>query len=148
MVADTANIQLLEYRVYQNEVNKMLDTVNDRFLNMKRNPIYIIFTRRNLIKLSKEISDFYAEYKDLVEGINQIIMSFGEWYLARLYSLLSDAFRLTDLAKRLETTFDMLVNIRSFIQSQVSEDTSSFLEWIVILLFVIEIVLIIIPFYK
>ncbi len=75
-------------------------------------------------------------------------MSFGEWYLARLYSLLSDAFRLNDLAKRLETTFDMLVNIRSFIQSQVSEDTSSFLEWIVILLFIIEIILIIIPFYK
>ncbi len=148
MVVDTANIQLLEYRVYQNEVNKMIDTVNNRFLKMNRNPFYIIFTRRSMIKLSKEISDFYAEYKDLIEGINQIIMSFGEWYLARLYSLLSDAFRLTDLAKRLESTFDMLVNIRSFIQSHVSEDTSSFLEWVIILLFVIEIILIIIPFYK
>jgi hypothetical protein len=148
MVADTANIQLLEYRVYQNEVNKMIDAVNNRFLKMKRNLIYTVFTRSSMIKLSKEISDFYAEYKDLVEGINQIIMSFGEWYLARLYSLLSDAFRLTDLAKRLETTFDMLVNIRSFIQSHVSEDTNSFLEWVVILLFVVEIVLIIIPFYK
>ena len=148
MVADTANIQLLEYRVYQNEVNKMIDAVNNRFLNMNRNPFYIIFTRRNMIKLSKEISDFYAEYKDLLDGINHMIIRFGEWYLARLYSLLSDAFRLTDLAKRLETTFDMLVNIRSFIQSHVSEDTSSFLEWVVILLFVIEIILIIIPFYK
>ena len=55
---------------------------------------------------------------------------------------------MNDIEKRLQSTFDMLVNIRSFIQDQVSEDSSSFLEWIVILLFVIEIIIIVLPLLK
>jgi hypothetical protein len=147
-VCDTANIQLLEYRIYQEEVDKMIDYVNDRFLGMRKSPLYALVTRRAMIRLSKEISDFYTEYKDLIGGVNKIVMSFGEWYLSKVYSALSDSFRLTDLEKRLQSTFDMLVNIRNFIQDQVSEDTSSFLEWIVIILFLIEIILLFLPSFK
>ncbi len=148
IISDTANIQLLEYRVYQDEVDKMIDYVNQRFMNIQKKQWYILSTRRNFIKLSKEISDFYSEYKDLIDGVNKVVMSFGEWYLARVYSALSDSFRLQELEKRLQNTFDMLVNIRGFIQDQVSEDSSSFLEWIVIILFVIEIMLILIPLLR
>jgi hypothetical protein len=147
-VSDTANIQLLEYRVYQDEIDRMIGSVNERFSRIQRSPWYILLTRRNMIRLSNNISDFYAEYKDLIDDVNKIVMSFGEWYLARIYAALSDSFRLNDIEKRLQSTFDMLVNIRSFIQDQVSEDSSSFLEWIVILLFVIEIIIIVLPLLK
>ncbi len=147
-VVDAANIQLLEYRVYQEEIDRMIDLVNKRFVGIRDNPLGILFTRSSLLKLSKDISDFYADYKDLIDSINNIIMSFGEWYLAKVYSILSDSFRLNDLEKRLQSTFDMLVNIRNFIQEHVSEETSSFLEWIVIILFVLEIILIVIPVLK
>lgn len=142
---DTSNIQLLEYRVYQKEVDKMIDSINDKLKNLQVDIWKILLVRRNLIKLSTDISDFYTEYKSMIDDVNKIIMSFGDWYIARLYSLLSDSFKLRDIEFRLEETFDMLIRIRDFINDQVSEDTSSFLEFIVILLFVIEIILIIIP---
>jgi len=140
-VIDTSNVQLLEYRVYQDEIDRMIDNINIRILNLQRKPWNILFSRRNMIKLSTEISDFYTEYKDMIDSVNNIIMSFGDWYLARLYSMLSDSFKLKDLELHLENTFDMLIKIRDFIDERIAEDTNSFLEIIVIVLFIAEIVI-------
>ena len=119
----------------------MIDNINIRILNLQRKPWNILFSRRNMIKLSTEISDFYTEYKDMIDSVNNIIMSFGDWYLARLYSMLSDSFKLKDLELHLENTFDMLIKIRDFIDERIAEDTNSFLELIVIVLFIAEIVI-------
>ena len=148
MIIDTSNVQLLEYRVYQEEIDKMIDSINAKTARIQRSLWNVLGNRRSMIKLSTEISDFYTEYKDMIDSVNKIVMSFGEWYLARVYSLLSDSFKLKDIESRLESTFEMLVRIRDFIKEQVSEDTSSFLELVVILLFVVEIAIIIIPLMK
>jgi len=144
MVIDTSNVQLLEYRVYQGEIDKMIDSINEKTLNLQRKPWDILVNRKNMIKLSTDISNFYTEYKDMIDSVNKIIMSFGDWYLARLYSLLSDSFKLKEIESRLENTFDMLIRIRDFINERISEDSSSFLELIVILLFVAEIIIMIV----
>lgn len=148
MVIDTTNVQLLEYRIYQEEVDKMIDGVNERIKGIQRSLWNTLMTRRSMMKLSAEISSFYTEYKSMIDDVDKIIMSFGEWYLARLYAILSDSFKLKDIESRLEATFEMLTRIRDIIREQVSEDTSSFLELVVILLFVIEIILIVIPLVR
>ncbi|MDP8012860.1 MAG: hypothetical protein RAK22_02030, partial [Nanoarchaeota archaeon] len=143
-VMDTSNVQLLEYRVYQEEIDKMIDSINEKTLNLQHRSWNIMANRRNMTKLSTDISNFYTEYKDMIDSVNKIIMSFGDWYLARLYSLLSDSFKLKEIEGRLENTFDMLIRIRDFIDERISEDSSSFLELVVILLFVAEIIIMII----
>ncbi|MCL4400879.1 MAG: hypothetical protein M1348_01520 [Candidatus Parvarchaeota archaeon] len=140
ITAEIANVQLLEFRAYYNEVTRMINTVNERFSRRLSSMLRIFRARSNLIKLNSDIGQFYEETKDMVNNVTNIAFGFGEWYLARLYALCEDAFKLKDWYNSLIDNLEILEKIRGFIADIISEETNAFLEWIIIALITIEII--------
>ncbi|MEM0086727.1 MAG: hypothetical protein QW774_00435 [Candidatus Micrarchaeaceae archaeon] len=141
LIAEIANIQLLEFRAYHDDISKRIKTVNERFSStVKSNPFKIFGARKNLARLSLEIGEFYDETKDMVNSANNIVYGFGEWYLAKLYSLFSESFRLQSWYNSLSENLEMLEKIRSFVEDMVQEETNYLLEVIIIVLIVVEVV--------
>ncbi len=140
LTAEIANVQLLELRIYHDEIDKIVKAASNEFVGITHTGFFkSFFSRRHLTKLSLELGNFYDSTKDVISSTNNIIYGFGEWYLARLYSSLSDSFRLMDWNTSLSQDLEIVEKLRAFIQDRVEEDTSSNLEAIVIALILIEI---------
>ncbi|MCL4399461.1 hypothetical protein M1293_03090 [Candidatus Parvarchaeota archaeon] len=143
LTIEVANVQLMELRVYHDEINRMVKEINKRFSSFtRRSNIFRIFgAKRQLIKLGFDIGSFYDETGDMLNSINNIVFGFGEWYIARLYSMLSDSFRLKDWYSSLKEDMYVLERIRGFVRDMINEETSSTLEIIIIALIVLELVI-------
>ena len=140
LVCEIANVQFAALRAYQEKISNIIRDASNKFSKLARlGFLRILRAKQDLIKLNDELGKFYDQTKDTINNVNNIIFGFGEWYLARLYAMLSDSFRLKDAYSALYDNLEVVEKIRSFIQDRIEDETSSSLEWIVIILIVIEV---------
>ncbi|MCW1291881.1 MAG: hypothetical protein QXV12_00385 [Candidatus Rehaiarchaeum fermentans] len=147
IVCEIANVQLLELRLYNDLMDNFLTNL---IKEIKKNQgiLSILLYRRRLEKLSEEISRFYDDLQEILNKIDNAFSSFGDWYLAKLYSLFSESFRLKDWKYNITSNLEVIDTISSFIQNKVTNSVNESLEWIIILLIVVEIILEILKFVK
>ena len=68
-------------------------------------------------------------------------MGFGEWYLSRLYGLYDEAFKLSYWRASLQEKLETINNRRTFISDMLRGQRDEILEWIIILLIVVEVII-------
>ncbi len=129
----TANLQLLRYRVLDYEldarlarVTKLTSTTDVKVLSLKRKEIEKAL-QEVIAARTKAISDF--------EAIDRDIKLIGDWYSARLYDLLSKKLKLEDWRKDVQSKLDSLEDIYSIIAENFSISRTHMMELIQIILF-------------
>lgn len=137
-VLEFANLQLLELRYLDDELDRALDRAYEligrrRGIRRLRMPGG---TRANLARVAR----MQVDSAILFERVHNVLKLVGDQYLARVYRGASQRFRLqewnTTLLRKLET----IENIYDKIHDQSTELRMEVLEWIIILLIAFEIV--------
>ena len=72
---------------------------------------------------------------------NCTISGFGEWYLLRLYSLFDDVLKISPIRKSIESDLGIIDKRRDFVSDEIRSSQSDLLEWIIVVLIIIEVVL-------
>ena len=127
----TANLQLLRYRVLDEELDDRLRKVTrfGRAADTK------IFLRRELTKAFKEVIEVRSEAIADFEATDRDIKLIGDWYSARLYDLISKKFKLEEWRKSIQDKLESLEDIYNIVAENFSVSRTHLLELVQIILF-------------
>ncbi len=141
IVAEIANIQFLEMRIYKKAITNMLKSTNKLVSEIAElNSLQRLYNR-GLKKSELMLGEFYDKTNDLLNNIVETPFGFGEWYLSKLYSLFSNVFKLELLKNSLKENLDLIEKRRIFISDIIATIHGDILEFTIILLIVIEVLL-------
>jgi hypothetical protein len=107
------NYQLLRYRMLDQSIEVMLDTINERFFKNRRRP-------RPTRGLIRQIAEHRLEVMINFERAEQNLLLIGDWYTAKLYEVIQNEFYLKDWKDSVRTKLDNLENIVETIQENFS----------------------------
>ncbi len=131
-----ANLQLLEFRHIDNRLDDNLAAASRevRVRNWSR------FWRWHAQPL-RRLGELKLEANDLFERTGNVLKLVGDPYLARVYRLVSQRFHLESWEHEIERKLEVLEGIYQVVSDQASEFRTEFLELIVVILIMIEIIL-------
>jgi hypothetical protein len=139
LIAEIANLQLLQMRIYHNEISrKITDTdaaMHTVFEGKERQK------QINLKRLNLSLGEFYDSTRETINTVNDTVFGFGEWYLLRLYSLFDDAFKISNWRKSLEKDLEIIDKRRGIVSDMIRSNRDELLELVIIVLIVIEVLL-------
>ncbi|MCL5412355.1 MAG: hypothetical protein M1474_01805 [Candidatus Marsarchaeota archaeon] len=140
LIVEIANVQMLELRILHKRISRMLASANSAIAATGK---HNYLTRRygsSMRRLNRELGDFYDKTKEMVSAVTETPQGLGEWYLAKLYALLASEFKLSELESSLAGELDMIDKSREFVSDVIRGNTEEWLEIIIILLIVLEVV--------
>ncbi len=141
IIAEIANIQFLEMRVYRKAIINMLKSTNRMVSEItKLNSLQRVY-RKGLKKSNLMLGEFYDKTNDLLNNIIETPFGFGEWYLSKLYSLFSNVFKLDLLKNSLKENLELIEKRRDFISDIIVSIHEDVLEFTIIVLIIIEVLL-------
>ena len=139
ILAEIANVQLLELRIHHDTISKKIadtDVTMTQLFNPRR------FARGvDLRKLNLMLGELYDNTKDTITAVNDTIYGFGDWYLIKLYGLFNDVFQIDEWRAYLDNDLQTVEQRRVFVSEIISGSRARFLELVVILLILIEVAL-------
>ena len=127
------NYQLLRYRMLDQSIEEMLDTINERFFQNRRRP-------RPTRGLIRQIAEHRLEVMIDFERAEQNLLLIGDWYTAKLYEAIQNEFYLKDWKESVRTKLDNLENIVETIQENFSLSWETLMDrvqmfgWVILLL--------------
>lgn len=131
----TANLQLLRYRVLDKELDERLRKVTK--FAQKAETKLILANRKELTRAFKEVIEVRAKAIADFEAIDRDIKLIGDWYSARLYDLASKKFKLDEWRKSVQKKLESLEDIYQIISENFSVSRTHLLELTQIILFFI-----------
>lgn len=131
----TANLQLLRYRVLDSELDERLRRVN-KFTQSTGKKVPI-FKRRELTKAFREVITVRSQAIADLGAIDRDLKLIGDWYSARLYDIASKKLKLDDWRRSIREKLESLEDIYTIVAENFSISRASFLELIQIVLFFI-----------
>ena len=124
------NYQLLRYRMLDELVEKMLDTINESFIVNKRRPRATRGAIRDIVELRLEVMlDF--------ERIEQNLLLIGDWYTAKLYTAIREEFYLEEWKNAIRTKLDNLESIVQTIKDNLSVSWENLLDRVQLALWIL-----------
>jgi hypothetical protein len=132
---ELANLQLEEFRVMDQRLDKYLDRAYDD-LERRRVPLL----GRSSISL-RNLRRFRMDVTKLTDEITHITKFFGDWYLARVYLGARDRFYLEQWRASVEQRLAQLDKLYSVAHSESNEQRMLLLEVIIVIFFAIDLVL-------
>jgi hypothetical protein len=136
-VLEFANVELLEMRFLDKRLDEALGQAYTRL--SKRSQRWFQFPSNP--KDLRAISQWQVDSAILFEGVNNVLKLLGDQYLARLYRLAAARLHLSEWDASILRKLDTLESIYQKISDQVASWRMELLEWIVIVLILIEILL-------
>lgn len=140
LIAEIASLQLLEMRIYHSILATELDSAT-RALRFYTDPILSISGRTDLRALNRSLGRVYDNSKAVINNINDTAFGLGEWYLSRVYSLFSNVLKLDVMKASVEKDLEAIDNERKYVSDLEMARRDTFLERIVILLILVEVIL-------
>lgn len=135
-VLEYTNLQLLQIRYYEQELDKRLEEIYE-FSKAKRLPVIEFYKTQKLLKNTLEL---FIEFTSVEKRINSFLRLTGDEYLSRIYLAASNRLNLrrsqNDLKERLVDTKELY----EMLSAEVSSIRAEILEIIIILLIVFEII--------
>lgn len=131
----TANLQLLRYRILDQQLDDRLKRVA-RFPRAAK-PKRLWFGRKELQKAFEGVIEVRSEAIANFEAIERDIKLIGDWYLARLYDLMSKKFKLDDWRKSVRDKLESLEDIYNIVSENFTVSRTHLLETVQIALFFI-----------
>lgn len=129
-VLEFANIELLEMRYQDNELDEALESAYQSLTSGKQ-----------LGSDSRRIAQLQVDSAMMYEGVNNALKLLGDQYLARVYSLVSKRFHLQEWDSSIFRKLETLNSIYTKMADQVAHRRSIALELIIVGLIAFEIVM-------
>jgi hypothetical protein len=147
LMAEIANLELLETRIHHGILTERLRVAN-RQLESKAVRVSSFMGVKSMRLLEESLGRVYDNSRTILNNVDDTAYGFGEWYLSRVYSLLAEVFKLGAMREMLKSDMAAVDNERKFIDDVITARHENFLEYIVILLIVIEVLVEFIYFAK
>jgi hypothetical protein len=136
-IIEFVNLQLLEFRHIDNRLD--VDLANASSLIHKavrqRLPIF-----RGTYKSLRAVGELNVEASNLFERTGNVLKLVGDQYLARVYRLLANRFHLQNWESNIQRKLEVLQDVYEVISDQAEAYRTEFLEVLVVLLIIIEVV--------
>ena len=133
-----ANLQLLEYRHIDDRLDATLTQANKLIARLEKSRLPFLRSQDSALRLLGELK---VEANGLFERTVNVFKLIGDQYLARVYRLLATRFHLRDWERSIERKLEVVEGIYEVVSTQTVAFRTEFLEIIVIILIILEIVL-------
>jgi hypothetical protein len=140
-VLELITVELVELRFLDGRLEQRLDDAYG-LLARSRKPLFGLSPRSHEVE---RLARFQADSAILHENFDNALKFFGDDYLARLYELCSERFSFMAWDTAIERKLATLESIYTKISDLAARRRAELLEWIIIALFVIDIVLYFLP---
>jgi hypothetical protein len=127
----TANLQLLRYRVLDKELADRLRKVT-KLTQIADTKVVL---RKELTKAFHEVIDVRSHAIADFESIERGIRLIGDWYSARLFDLIAKKFKLEEWRKSIQSKLESLEDIYNIVAENFSVSRTHLLELVQIILF-------------
>ncbi|MGC9157172.1 MAG: hypothetical protein ACP5GD_03240 [Candidatus Micrarchaeia archaeon] len=141
LVAEIANVQLLKFRTYKDKVSALIQKTTAEVTAIGKMGFFSRIFTKKAEKLNMVFSEFENEMTYILNWAENTVFSMGEWYLSRLYGLFASSFRLNELKDSLTRDAGTLSARKSLIIEQLREKDNDILEFIIILLILVELLI-------
>ena len=139
IVAEIANIQFLKFRVYKEKASIVLKETSNSVAGLDRLGFFERIFSSKPEKLNNRLGIFQDDLMEMLNRIDNIVFSMGEWYLSRLYNLFASTFRLNELRESLIRDSEIIERRKALVHDVLEAKRNDMLELVVILLILIEI---------
>jgi hypothetical protein len=137
-VIEFANLQLLEFRHIDNRLDDSLTAAYRLIHPLARS--WLPFWQSHAMPL-RHLGELKVEANGLFERTGNVLKLLGDQYLARVYRVLADRFHLGDWETSIQRKLEVAEGVYQVVSDQANTGRMEFLEVIVILLILIEIIL-------
>lgn len=137
-VLEYANVELLEMRYLDEQLDSALDEAYETFLRRTRQRLRPMVTRA---ADQRRVAELQLDSALLFEGVNNALKLLGDQYLARVYRLAVGRLHIDDWDGSIMRKLNTLESIYQKISDQQSTRRMEVLEWIIIVLIAVSIVL-------
>jgi len=139
IIAEIANLQLLETRIYHDVAARKLTETEDVVNGMAGSKL--MWLKAGISTANIGLGEFYDDTQNMISRVNDTVVSFGEWYLSKLYSLFESVFRLSAWKGRIEKDLEAIEKRRDFFSEVMRWRTETMMEVILIVLTVFDLIL-------
>jgi hypothetical protein len=139
-VLELANLQLEEFRFMDQALDRYLNRAYD---DLERRHFPVFGRARGVLG---ELRRFRVDATKLADEVTHITKFFGDWYLARVYLAARERFALDQWRGSVEKRLAQLDQIYSVVHGDIYDRRMLWLEIIIVILFVIDVVAIL--FFK
>ena len=133
-----ANAQLLELRVYDQMLDRELDSIHSIMGENTRIPIWRAKRHR---RLAARVMRTISELTEITERIDNSLKVTDDVYYARIYSAAVNLFRVKDWEVSIRRKLDLASRVYTMLNQEISSRRSEILEGIIILLIALEILI-------
>ncbi|MEZ6003975.1 MAG: hypothetical protein R3F17_06005 [Planctomycetota bacterium] len=139
-----ANVELLELRVLDGELDMLLDHADETMASLAKKRMWLNFQSQNLLQ---RYANVQIDAVVLFEGVNNSIKLIGNQYLARLHRLAGQRLDLPAWSANVERKIGVAEGLYQKMSDVVGARRLEVLEWVIIVLITISIVLPFTPWY-
>jgi uncharacterized Rmd1/YagE family protein len=134
---ELANLQLAELEAYDRMLDDSLDRcyrdLSERRVNKK-------------VSILKELREIRIDMARCSDELSNITKFFGgDWHIARVYENISNRFHLKDWHKTIDGKLATLANMYQMLSNDHNNKLMIILEVTIVLLFVIDVVILLVP---
>jgi hypothetical protein len=133
-----ANLLLLEYRHLDERLDARLKTAYRLIHPLVRSWLPLWHTHHRPLR---SLGDLKVETNSMIERPVNVLKLLGDQYIARVYTLLAKRFHLEEWEQSIRRSLEVVEGVYAVISDQAASQRTEFLEIIVILLILIEVVM-------
>lgn len=144
-VLQHANVELLELRVLDQELDEILDHADETMARVARRKLWPAFSEQRVLK---RFGSVQTDAAVMFEGVNNAIKLLGNQYLARLYRQAAQRLDLPAWQSSVQRKLDAADSVYQKMSDVASIRRLETLEWVIIILIALSMLLPILPFYS
>jgi hypothetical protein len=148
LITEIANLQLLEMRLYHDKLTRQVNDSSRYLESFPKRGIARYFVDWRTRYLNKNLGMLYDSTRSMLNNVNDTVFGTGEWYLSRIYNTFVSAFKLNEWRSIIESDLEAVGKEREFVSDLIKFDYDVLLEYIIIILIVVEVIIEIVYFAK
>jgi hypothetical protein len=142
-ILEFAATHLMEFRYFDDLLDERLERLYD---SLERRRSVWSFFRNDYERVSREAGSLYLEVSDYVERVENSLKFVGDFYLATIFRSAVRRFNLPEWEASLNRKMNALARISEMLQTEVNARRSHWLEVIVVVLILVELLSTILKF--
>jgi len=143
-VLQHANIELLELRILDQELDEILDHADETLAALARSRLWPGFASSRMLR---RFASVQTDAAVMFEGVNNAIKLLGNQYLARFYRLTANRLDLPAWQASVQRKLDATESLYQKMSDATSTRRLETLEWVIIILIAVSILLPFTPWY-
>jgi hypothetical protein len=145
-VLEVANAQLLEMRYYDELLDDELPRMYDLVASARR--AASLLASRRFAGLARRLYTLVAEVTELTERVDNALQVTEDVYLARIYSAALELFRVRSVSAAVDRKLSIIRDTYTALHDEASATRAELMEFLIVVLIVIEVVLAVIPLVR